>query len=338
MKAAERIRVVPLGWKALEGWPLGPDRPGARGTGEVLQRADLAVLPLFADERPLGGLAAYLDWRSGGKLTALVDRAVYTGALGERVLCPAAPGAAVERILLMGLGTREEFDAPRAEALAASISEIAQGLEAKSVVVAWPSVDATSVHEAGFDALNRALEALEAVEARAAEVAPRDVDRGESPTPEGDPAAGTTEADAPGFEAADSGADPATDPARSEGHSASPEATDEAGGLAPDGTEAPAEGLDPEAAAASAQGVAPLEGEGAAAGASGRSPEGTGSSGQVRSPGREASSPRPAARGRKGESGATPSVARQWWIVAPQPLCTRFRGRLLGTPRPAEAR
>lgn len=149
-EVAATLTIEPLGRGVLD---------GVRSSeGEEPTRADLGLLPVFADERPLLGLSGFVDWRSSGRLTALLRSGLCTGARGERVLLPGRSNLPVGRVVLLGLGTRDEFDVPRAAQVGVELVSIARDLHAREVIVAVPSAlaerDAT---EALFAALAQAL-------------------------------------------------------------------------------------------------------------------------------------------------------------------------------------
>jgi len=101
-------------------------------------RGDLAILPVFRDERPLQGLAAYLDWRAAGLLSAMLRRGVCSGAAGEAVLMPAKRTLPIRRLVLLGLGNSGVFDETKAAALGMRVAEVARGLQAEDVLFALP--------------------------------------------------------------------------------------------------------------------------------------------------------------------------------------------------------
>ncbi len=102
-------------------------------------RVDLGLIPVFADERPLQGLAGLIDWRRSGRLSTLLRSGFCSGARGEQVLMPGASGLPVERLVLVGLGPRGEFDDAAASQAAQRLVEVAIGLRARRVLVALPS-------------------------------------------------------------------------------------------------------------------------------------------------------------------------------------------------------
>ncbi|MCA9680940.1 MAG: hypothetical protein KC457_01995 [Myxococcales bacterium] len=144
-------RAVLDGVRALEG---GPDRV----------RVDLGLLPVFADERPLLGLAGLVDCHSSGRLSALLRAGLFSGTAGEQLLTLGDRRLPVERLVLLGLGEREHFDGEQAKLAAERMVAVAVGLQADGVLIALPSREIERrVAEELFEALIVAVkEALRA--------------------------------------------------------------------------------------------------------------------------------------------------------------------------------
>lgn len=157
------IRVEPLERTILE----GVDDPRVP--------LDVAVIPLFSDERPVTGVAAFFDWRSSGTLSALLRSGWWAGEVGESLLVPARSTLPVDRIVLFGLGPSDGFDQVRAEAAAASMVAVAQGLSPRGVLLAMPGMGQERVIvEALFAAALAALSASAAASDTAAATAVAD--------------------------------------------------------------------------------------------------------------------------------------------------------------------
>lgn len=121
--------------RALDRWVLTADvddegRP---------QPVDLAILPVFLDERPLLGVAGYLDWRLCGRLSALLRSGFGTGDCDERVLTCGHRNVPFERVVLLGVGQSGRFDREAAQAAAARVVEIGGSLRATSLAVSVPA-------------------------------------------------------------------------------------------------------------------------------------------------------------------------------------------------------
>ena len=119
------LRVVELGMDVLDLLEGGP--------------ADTIVLPLWSDERPLTGLAALVDWRTCGRLSANLRRGLTTGARGESTLTLTRGIASAWRMVLIGLGTRGDLDRAGAAAAGDYLYEVTRRLGARKVALGVPS-------------------------------------------------------------------------------------------------------------------------------------------------------------------------------------------------------
>lgn len=72
--------------------------------------ADAIACGLYEDARPMRGVAGLLDWRLGGRLSALLDARYLTGKSGEVMLVPGTTKLPFAKVLLFGLGVRAAFD------------------------------------------------------------------------------------------------------------------------------------------------------------------------------------------------------------------------------------
>ena len=106
--------------------------------GEPRHRVDLAILAYFADERPLRGLAALVDWRTAGAVSKLLRSGFCTGRRDEIVLLPGRRDLPTERMVLVGLGLRGELDLDAARQTAVSTVAMALRLQPKEVLFAMP--------------------------------------------------------------------------------------------------------------------------------------------------------------------------------------------------------
>jgi hypothetical protein len=123
------------------------------------RRVELGVVPVFVDERPLLGLAGLLDWRSSGRLSAILRSGFFTGTALEQLLTPGERRWPIDRLVLVGIGARAEFDDTHARRLGSRCIEIATGLAAANVLIALPTglID-RGVVEVVFDSLLGAIE------------------------------------------------------------------------------------------------------------------------------------------------------------------------------------
>lgn len=145
-QAVSQLRVEPLVRALLD---------GVHESSAERSRVDLGVVPVFSDERPLLGLAGLIDWRGSGCLSAVLRSGFCTSELREQVLVPCDRRLPIDRLVLVGLGPREQYDEGRARALAEQFVRIALGLAAPTVLIALPThriVDRT-LTEVAFQSL-----------------------------------------------------------------------------------------------------------------------------------------------------------------------------------------
>jgi cytosol aminopeptidase family protein len=102
--------------------------------------ADIAIVALFAGERPLRAAAGRVDWRLCGRLSHLFAAGRLAGVEGEAVLMPGGGGMRAPRVMGVGFGERARADAQRWERWVADVLERARELGAQSAVVALPDV------------------------------------------------------------------------------------------------------------------------------------------------------------------------------------------------------
>ena len=103
-------------------------------------RADVAVVPLFAGERPLRAAAGRVDWRLCGRLSHLLAAGRLAGAIGEAVLIPGGGGMCAPRVLGLGAGERDPIDAETFERWVIDALARARGLAARRAVIALPEL------------------------------------------------------------------------------------------------------------------------------------------------------------------------------------------------------
>jgi hypothetical protein len=75
--------------------------------------SDVAVAGFFADERPLRGGIARADWRLCGGLSKRIERGDLLGGRGDAMLMGCGRALRAPRLLVVGLGARQDFDLVR---------------------------------------------------------------------------------------------------------------------------------------------------------------------------------------------------------------------------------
>ena len=86
-----------------------------RLTARPMERvdADIAVAGFFADDRPLRGGAARADWRLCGGLSRRIESGDLSGKSGEAMLIASGRALRAPRLMLLGLGARQDYDTLR---------------------------------------------------------------------------------------------------------------------------------------------------------------------------------------------------------------------------------
>ena len=107
--------------------------------------AELCACSLWADERPMRGLAGLLDWRMGGRLSALLKSGFLSGQRGEALLVPGKPHVPFEKVLVVGLGTRSAFDDAGFRETVRHIASALEKLRVRRAVVELPGRGAGEV-------------------------------------------------------------------------------------------------------------------------------------------------------------------------------------------------
>ena len=100
--------------------------------------SEVLALPFFADLRPLRGAAGLVDWRLCGFLSKLLIRGRIDGRPGELTLLPGSGRLAVDKVLLVGLGTEASFDAHRFDRIVGEILAALTLARVRSAVLELP--------------------------------------------------------------------------------------------------------------------------------------------------------------------------------------------------------
>ncbi len=101
-------------------------------------RAEVVVVSHFETDRPLRGAAGRADWRLCGLLSGLIGAQRLCGERGELALTPTYGRMKSDRLLLLGLGSREDFDAEQLRAATHATLRRVLALGAASVALPAP--------------------------------------------------------------------------------------------------------------------------------------------------------------------------------------------------------
>lgn len=84
-------------------------------TLDTLEGIDALCVFVSVDERPLLGLAGYLDWRLCGRLSRVLEEGFFTGAGEDSLLLPTNGRIAASRVFVLGLGRSADLTAEKVE-------------------------------------------------------------------------------------------------------------------------------------------------------------------------------------------------------------------------------
>ncbi len=106
---------------------------------------ELCACGVWRDERPPRGLAALLDWRLGGRLTALMREGFVRGNLGEALLVPGRPHLPFEKVLVVGTGERAAFGEDAFRSALERIARALEGLRVRRALIELPGRAADAI-------------------------------------------------------------------------------------------------------------------------------------------------------------------------------------------------
>ncbi|HSU42261.1 MAG TPA: M17 family peptidase N-terminal domain-containing protein [Polyangiaceae bacterium] len=98
----------------------------------------MLLAALLPGERPPRGVAGICDFRWGGRLSRLVQSGFATGALGEVLLLSGRPKLPFDKVILFGVGRREDFSELVFRLVVERMLTTLEGLRARTAVVELP--------------------------------------------------------------------------------------------------------------------------------------------------------------------------------------------------------
>jgi cytosol aminopeptidase family protein len=99
---------------------------------------ELCACTIWSDERPMRGFAGLLDWRLGGRLSALLKSEFMRGDAGETLLLPGKPYIPFDKVLVVGLGARSTFGDGTFRRSIMRIAGALEGMHVRRAVVELP--------------------------------------------------------------------------------------------------------------------------------------------------------------------------------------------------------
>ena len=123
-------------------------------TLDALSACDALCLFLAEDDRPLSGVAGYVDWRMDGSLSRVLLNGFFLGAVDERLLVPTSGGLKFPRVFAIGVGPEANVDVALLAKLFQGAAAMLKKAGILSVALALPR-GPTLVDEVRVEALKR---------------------------------------------------------------------------------------------------------------------------------------------------------------------------------------
>jgi len=105
---------------------------------DALAGVDALCLFVAEDDRPLPGIAGYVDWRLCGSLSRVLQQGFFTGVKDDWLLVPSEGRVPLARIFAVGLGARKSLDAAALGRAMASAAEVLAKAKVESVALEIP--------------------------------------------------------------------------------------------------------------------------------------------------------------------------------------------------------
>lgn len=102
---------------------------------------EVLVVSIFADQRPLQGLAGLVDWRLCGRLSDWILEKRISGDEGEKLMLPGRPKLKADRVLAVGLGPEGRFDESRFRAFSRAVVQTLDEAHLSSVAISLPPIE-----------------------------------------------------------------------------------------------------------------------------------------------------------------------------------------------------
>ncbi|MDP8222344.1 MAG: M17 family peptidase N-terminal domain-containing protein [Candidatus Lernaella stagnicola] len=113
-----------------------------RGTSQRSDQVptDTLVLSFFKDERPLKGATGLSDWHLSGRISRLIMQHFVDGTFGEPLLMPALRRMPCDKIMVAGLGRRENYTIQAYRTICKKICEALAKLNVTDFALELPGV------------------------------------------------------------------------------------------------------------------------------------------------------------------------------------------------------
>ncbi len=94
---------------------------------------DVLIINLFEGVKEPVGATGSVDAAVGGAIRSLIEREAFEGKLGEMIDFTPCKGVKASRIVIVGLGKKEEFDGNKARQASSAAVKRARDLSARKV-------------------------------------------------------------------------------------------------------------------------------------------------------------------------------------------------------------
>jgi len=111
---------------------------------------DALGLFCFTDERPLAGVAGFVDWRVCGAISRALEQNIFHGDNDEVMLLPARGRLAGRRVFLFGLGAKSEATADTMVGGCSAALDVMRRAGCRKAAIALPVSPEIPINEERF--------------------------------------------------------------------------------------------------------------------------------------------------------------------------------------------
>lgn len=112
--------------------------------------AELLVLPLCEDIRPVKGFVGRVDWWFNGQISRLYKSRKFFGAIGQRALTPCVHWLPFDKLVMLGVGMSGELSYARIVEVHKALPPVLKSLKAATVTMMGSCPDVRSMDDHAF--------------------------------------------------------------------------------------------------------------------------------------------------------------------------------------------
>lgn len=101
---------------------------------------DLIVTTMFEGEKPPRSLTGFMDWRLHGFLSRLIKKGIFTGQEMETVLIPLHGKMPARRMLILGLGEKQNYTLGTIKRATEKLAKIFSDLKIQDTAIRLPNL------------------------------------------------------------------------------------------------------------------------------------------------------------------------------------------------------